>query len=185
MPSQQGQEPQRQPVHSDADFDHPDHPFALVTNVPLIEMTPANGSTEIWLGTHKFDVSAQDGAHGDRASGRIKKKLLDERNVICAPQQPIIPKGSLVVRDLRLWHAGMPNYTDQVRIMLALIHFAPWYRNTMRLQLGDDIHPILDSLDNQKKLGVQAVADWISRNEAMDSYLNRGFGNSYNFSQDP
>lgn len=40
--------PQRQPVHTDADFAHPSHPFALVVNVPLIRFTPENGSTELW-----------------------------------------------------------------------------------------------------------------------------------------
>ena len=51
------QEPQRQPVHSDADFAHPTHPFALVINVPLITFTPENGSTEVWLGTHAKELS--------------------------------------------------------------------------------------------------------------------------------
>lgn len=134
--------PQRQPVHSDADFAHPTHPFALVINVPLIDFTPENGSTELWLGTHTGSLSGlqvQEGAHGDRASGRIKESLLDERRKIRAPSQPDVRKGSIVVRDLRLWHAGMPNLTDEVRVMLALIHFAPWYRNPMRLELSEGL----------------------------------------------
>jgi ectoine hydroxylase-related dioxygenase (phytanoyl-CoA dioxygenase family) len=113
--------PQRQPVHSDADFVHPDHPFALVVNVPLIDMKPENGSTEIWLQTHNiFGIGAQEGAHGDRASGRIRPSMLEERARTSPPLQPCIPKGSIVVRDLRLWHAGMPNMTSDVRVMLAM-----------------------------------------------------------------
>ncbi len=54
-----------------------------------------------------------------------------------------------MIRDLRLWHAGMPNPSDEVRVMLAMIHFAPWYRNPMRLELGDDVKPILEDLDRQ------------------------------------
>jgi len=112
---------QRQPVHSDADFAHPQHPFALVINVPLVTMTPENGSTEIWLGTHNSSgIHAQEGAQGDRASGRIKKELLDKRSDISPPLQPVIPKGSIIIRDLRLWHAGMPNYSRDVRVMLAM-----------------------------------------------------------------
>jgi hypothetical protein len=38
MPLVAGSAPVRQPVHSDADFAHPDHAFALVVNVPLIDM---------------------------------------------------------------------------------------------------------------------------------------------------
>ena len=120
MPPVQGHKPQRQPVHSDADFAHPDHPFALVVNVGLVEMSPNNGSTEIWLGTHRdYGIESQEGAHGDRASGRIRQTLLEERRKTRAPVQPVVPKGSLIVRDLRLWHAGMPNWTNEVRVMLA------------------------------------------------------------------
>jgi hypothetical protein len=38
MPPLPGRSPQRQPVHADADFVHPEHPFALVINVPLVGM---------------------------------------------------------------------------------------------------------------------------------------------------
>lgn len=112
--------PQRQPVHSDADFAHPSHAFALVVNVPLVGMTPENGSTEVWLGTHDTSIADQEGAHGERASGRIKEALLEERRNLAPPLQPVVPKGSVIVRDLRLWHAGMPNYSNDVRVMLAM-----------------------------------------------------------------
>lgn len=113
--------PASQPVHSDADFQHPDHPFALVINVPLITMTPENGSTEIWLGTHRdTGLHVQEGIHGERASGRIKEEELEKQRAIRPPCQPVVPKGSIVLRDLRLWHAGIGNRTDAVRVMLAM-----------------------------------------------------------------
>lgn len=93
-------------------------------------MTPENGSTELWLGTHRFGKEAQEGDHGDRASGRIKKEWLEERRKVRGrgPVRPVVKKGSLVVRDLRLWHGGCPNWSKEVRVMLAMIHFAGWYR---------------------------------------------------------
>ncbi|TFB00793.1 Kanamycin B dioxygenase [Trichoderma ghanense] len=185
MPPLPGASPQRQPVHSDADFAHPSHPFALVVNVPLVTMTPDNGSTELWLGTHNTDISYQEGTHGERASGRIKEKHLRDREAVRPPIQPTVKKGSVVLRDLRLWHAGMPNPSDQVRIMLAMIHFAPWYRNPMRLQFGDDLKPVLEELDRRGQLGLDVPVDWVSSEEAMRTYLNRGFGNSYDFNQTP
>ncbi|KDN47294.1 hypothetical protein RSAG8_03773, partial [Rhizoctonia solani AG-8 WAC10335] len=113
---------ERQPVHTDADFAQPSIPFALVVNCGLVEMTPENGSTELWLGTHTMaNLDAQEGLHGDRASGRIKSELLEKRRSISPPFQPVVPKGSIVLRDLRLWHAGMPNKTDNPRVMLAQI----------------------------------------------------------------
>lgn len=183
MPALLGASPQRQPVHSDADFVHPDHPFALVVNVPLVSMTPENGSTEVWLGTHKNDISVQEGAHGERASGRIKQDVLEERMHTSPPVQPQVKKGAVVVRDLRLWHAGMPNLSEEVRVMLAMIHFAPWYRNPMRLRLGADVKPILEELEKHGKFGLEAPVDWVARDEVLKEYLNRGFGNSYDFNQ--
>jgi ectoine hydroxylase-related dioxygenase (phytanoyl-CoA dioxygenase family) len=130
--------PASQPTHNDADFDHVPVPFALVVNVPLVTMTPENGSTggfpklytrdkvanvaiEIWLGTHSATTIAdQEGAHGERASGRIKPDLLETRRAVRGPCQPVIKKGSIVVRDLRLWHGGKPNYSTEPRVMLAM-----------------------------------------------------------------
>ncbi|KAI1097937.1 hypothetical protein F4804DRAFT_326131 [Jackrogersella minutella] len=187
MPPLPGGAPARQPVHSDADFQHPDHPFALVVNVPLVAMTPENGSTEIWLGTHNHGtgVGGQEGAHGERASGRIRESLLADRREACPPGQPVVKKGSIVIRDLRLWHAGMPNLSSEVRVMLAMIHFAPWYRNAMRLQFSHDIKPVLDKLEKEGRLGLEVPVDWVGREEALKTYLNRGFGNSYDFNQAP
>ena len=84
-------------------------------------MTPENGSTEVWLGTHtNTTLSDQEGAHGERSSGRIKKHLLEQRRAEREPCQPVVKKGSIIVRDLRLWHGGKPNLSQEVRVMLAL-----------------------------------------------------------------
>jgi len=99
------------------------------------------------------------------------------------PVQPVIRKGSIVIRDLRLWHAGMPNMSDEVRVMLAMIHFASWYRNPMRLEFAEDVKPILEELDSRGELGLQVPVDWVPKQQAMDTYLNRAFGNAYDFDQ--
>lgn len=178
--------PQRQPVHSDADFAHPSHPFALVLNIPLIDFTPANGSTELWLGTHSgaawSGLQAQEGAQGERASGRIREALLERRRAERGPCQPGVRKGSVVARDLRLWHAGMPNLTEgEVRVMVAMIHFAGWYRNPMRLELGESVRGVLEGEGGRD--GLEVPVDWVRDEVAEERYLNRGFGNSYDFGQ--
>ncbi|RDK45842.1 hypothetical protein M752DRAFT_317652 [Aspergillus phoenicis ATCC 13157] len=123
----------------------------------------------------------QEGAHGaDRASGRIKVQELEKRRAVRMPCQPVVPKGSLVIRDLRLWHAGMGNRTGDVRVMLAMIHFAPWYRNRMRLELAEELRPMVE-----RETGLEIPVDWVSEKEALARYLNRGFGNEYDFSQEP
>ncbi|CAI7614050.1 unnamed protein product [Penicillium bialowiezense] len=181
MPPTADNPPMSQPVHSDADFAHPFHPFAYVINVPLITMTPENGSTEVWLGTHTDSgLHIQEGAHGERASGRIKLDELENRRIERPPCQPIVPKGSLIIRDLRLWHAGIGNQTEVPRIMLAMIHFASWYRNPMKLEFADDLKPLIEGQDD-----LEVPVDWVSKSEALSRYLNRGFGNAYDFNQSP
>ncbi|EPQ52035.1 hypothetical protein GLOTRDRAFT_64771 [Gloeophyllum trabeum ATCC 11539] len=167
-----------QPVHTDADFAHPKIPFALVVNVGLVDMTPENGSTELWLGTQNMaQPDSQVSLHGDRASGRIREELLARRKAEApekGPFQPVVPKGSIVLRDLRLWHCGKPNRTDVPRVMLAMIHFAPWYRNQMRLEFPKGMelllaNPLLDM-----------PADFV---DPPVKYLDRAFGNAYDFGQ--
>lgn len=76
-------------------------------NVGLVDMRPENGSTreytcisvarsdcpEIWLGTQNNDISAQEGSHGERASGRIRLDLLAQRAEVRPPVQPTVKKG--------------------------------------------------------------------------------------------
>ncbi|RFU27077.1 hypothetical protein B7463_g9275, partial [Scytalidium lignicola] len=175
-----GSEPLSQPVHSDADFNHPQSPFALVVNVPLVEMTVENGSTEVWLGTHiNSSLASQEGEHGERASGRIKENLLAERRKERPPSQPIVKKGSIVIRDLRLWHAGKPNFTNNTRVMLAMIHFAPWFRNAMEVEFSEELIPALK--EKEDKLQIQAK--FLPEKQVLDSYLNHGYGNAYDFNQ--
>ncbi|KAF2100735.1 phytanoyl-CoA dioxygenase family protein [Rhizodiscina lignyota] len=172
--------PQSQPTHSDADFDFPSIPFALVINVPLVTMTPENGSTEIWLGTHNIaDVSVQVGRHGERASGCIKKDVLEERRKVRPPSQPVVKKGSVVIRDLRLWHNGRPNLSEEIRVMLALIHFAPWYRNTMTIELAEELRPLVAKYEDK----LQIQCKYLPEKQIMERYLKRGYGNEYDFNQ--
>lgn len=57
----------------------------------------------------------------------------------------MVPKGSLMIRDLRTWHAGMPNKTDEPRIMLGFIFFPAWYRTPMRPTFPLVAQPVLRS----------------------------------------
>lgn len=95
------------------------------------------------------------------------------------PSQPGVKKGSIVIRDLRLWHAGMPNTTSDVRVMLAMIHFAPWYRNQMVMEFGEDVRPIVE----KEGEGLDVAVKYVEIEKARERYLGRGFGNNYDFDQ--
>jgi hypothetical protein len=40
----------------------------------------------------------------------------------------LMPAGSLLLRDMRMWHRGTPNRSDEVRPNLALIYSRPWLK---------------------------------------------------------
>jgi ectoine hydroxylase-related dioxygenase (phytanoyl-CoA dioxygenase family) len=123
----------RQPPHVDVDFKMPRMPFGYCININLVSTSPENGATEFWLGSH----TDTDESVFDRQANNepIKSELLKQRRKISPPIQPSLPKGSLIIRDLRLWHAGMPNRTDEPRVMLVSIQFPSWYRSDQKLVL--------------------------------------------------
>ena len=118
---------QRQPVHADVGHLWPvcalevAHPAAqLVVNVATVDVTPENGATELWLGTHR-ELGA---GIGDDI--KISPQLLARRREVSPPFQPTMRRGSMLIRDIRLWHAGMPNRTAEPRPMIAMIHTSAW-----------------------------------------------------------
>lgn len=118
---------QRQPVHPDSaqlwpNLETAPPAYGLVVNVPVVDMSAENGSTELWPGTHRdLRYTIYDG------SLRVPEAVLEARRAGCPPFQPTVARGSIVIRDIRLWHAGMPNHTPQPRPMIAMIHWCGWY----------------------------------------------------------
>ena len=102
-----------QHVHRDIGTDLPaaEQPPLCVVNISLTEFTPANGSTELWPATHTVpDFSEDDSEELDARASRLPSVRAN------------MPAGSVVVRDMRMWHRGMPNTTDRLRIMLAPVY---------------------------------------------------------------
>ncbi|KAL3426639.1 phytanoyl-dioxygenase family protein [Phlyctema vagabunda] len=138
----------RQPVHKDIIFFHPQCPFYVIANVPLCDFNPTTGSTEFWLGSHAHakgteqviatpDVQLANArlSVGDPTCD-VLSTAIEERRNIRPPVQPVCGKGDIMLRDLRTWHAGMPNESDNYRIMIALGYQAQWYPNhTLRSKL--------------------------------------------------
>lgn len=109
---------QTQIVHADAVPPQPD-PHGpctlLVINVPLVDMTEENGATIYWPGTH------QDGRlhSGNRFP---TETMIAEWEAKRPAERVLAQRGDLVLRDMRVWHGGMPNHTQTHRPMLALVH---------------------------------------------------------------
>lgn len=127
----------RQPPHIDINFDFPQVPFGYCVNINLVDTSPENGATEVWLGTHtQTSNKVLDFSKGHK---EIRADLQAERRKTNPPIQPSLPKGSLIIRDFRLWHAGMPNRTDEPRVMLVSVQFPHWYRSELKLKLPEGI----------------------------------------------
>ncbi len=162
----------RQPVHSDVHYEHPRACFALAVNIIPIDCDPSLGSTEVWLGTHlTTHFRDQDGVNG------IFPHLLEERRKISPPIQPTLKRGSIIFRDMRLWHAGMPNKSkDTVRVMLNLAYFADWYRCPMKIKFPPSAKEKIEAFE--KASGTTIAAEYV---EGLDHMTLR---HTHDFAQD-
>ena len=122
----------RQNEHKDSSFNHPACPYYFIANVPLCDFAVDNGATEFWLGSH-VDTTVAD-QQAVEADQHVSLKLYREgekipwiteeakaaRRGVRPPVQPAARRGDIMIRDLRTWHAGMPNHSESHRIMLGL-----------------------------------------------------------------
>ena len=120
-----------QPLHRDADHLWPDlavaHPVAsLVVNIVPQDASDENGSTELWPGTH-LDPSF---------GSVIDAETEAARRAVAGPIRGDARKGSVLIRDIRLWHRGMPNQSDRPRHMIAMIHNIGWLARRGPLTFG-------------------------------------------------
>lgn len=144
----------RQNVHADIRWDYYDFPTGMTLNIMLQDVTPQNGSTEIWLGSHKTSSLKKN---TQPTGGGIASEELEKRKAVRPPVYPCIKKGSIILRDTRLWHAGMPNFTDTPRIMVGFIYFPAWYENQMRVEFPKSAKKDIEALGDEFKF----VADYI------------------------
>jgi hypothetical protein len=85
----------------------------LVVNFPLVDVNENNGPMEIWPGgTHLHP----DNWYGPNAYN--KSKLAEHMQSI----KVLMPGGSILIRDDRMWHRGTPNRSNHPRPNVALIY---------------------------------------------------------------
>jgi len=94
-------------------------PVLIVVNFSLDQFTADNGATEIWPGSHHT-------LNDDKNEiGTLRVGV--ERPARYPSVQMVMPAGSIILRDMRTWHRGMPNTTDKPRTMLSLVYFRQFY----------------------------------------------------------
>ena len=115
-----------QPLHADnphlwpnMEVAHP--PASLVVNICLVKTTEENGAVELWPGTH-------------RNTKPINEGNVDAQRAVAPPIRGAADKGSVPIRDMRVWHRGVPNHSDEVRHMIAMVHNMHWRRRNQLLR---------------------------------------------------
>ena len=140
------------------------HPiFSLVVNVAPLEVNEENGSIELWPGSH-FDISVS--RYDDI---KVDLKCVKARREFEPPVRGNTKKGAVLIRDIRLWHRGMPNYSNTPRQMVAMIHNVSWYRSGTKLQFEKGCESAFESeyLDSNAEF-VDKPIDYIFRNQPYD-----------------
>jgi ectoine hydroxylase-related dioxygenase (phytanoyl-CoA dioxygenase family) len=142
-----------QPVHRDGQDLFPGvpvtlPPFMYELNIPLVDFREDNGPVEVWPRTHlvhdftllpqkREEIRAGKGSLtigtetgkpvvvlGSEERGTDVQQFADS----LGGQPVLMPAGSFLVRDPRMWHRGTPNRSDAARPMLSLAYGRPWYR---------------------------------------------------------
>ena len=113
-----------QPLHRDGPHlwpgHEPPHPAAcVVVNISPHDVTEENGAVELWPGTHLHPFPESE----------IDRETEEAQREVSPPVSGCAKKGSVLIRDVRLWHRGVPNRSDRPRHMIALVHCIRWYRN--------------------------------------------------------
>lgn len=130
-----------QPLHRDGDHlwqnQEIAHPTAeVVVNISPQDTTEENGSVELWPGSH-LDLSGQP----------IDAEIEAKRREIVPPIRGNAKKGSVLIRDMRLWHRGVPNESDEPRHMIAMIHRIYWLKSRRRLEYRKGCEEVFENSD--------------------------------------
>ena len=165
---------QRQPTHADMghlwpNMEHPTPAYALVVNLPLVDMDVSNGATELWPGSHwDTSIALQEG------DIKVSRERLDEWRVKRPPIQPSVKAGSILIRDMRLWHGGTPNPSDQARPMIAMIHWVGWWIHGEAMKFPASSKPFFDHPQLRTHANfVEGPIDYLKHGEAYDVDPNR------------
>ena len=122
----------RQGIHRDLPHLFPELKGAIpgtsyVVSIPLDDFTMQNGATELWPGSHLIQDPDRKVRSSFSESAKIAKnplhpiaKNFEARAKKLKSIRAIMKAGSILVRDMRLWHRAMPNQTSRPRTMLTL-----------------------------------------------------------------
>ncbi|WP_054026058.1 phytanoyl-CoA dioxygenase family protein [Bacillus sp. FJAT-28004] len=136
--------------------------FSLVVNIPLVDVTEENGPLEVWPGGTHLNP---DRANHDTLDGSVNPHL----NIVRAAEymhseKVFMSAGSIVIRDIRMWHRGTPNRSNDRRTNLAMIFGKSWYGGGSYIQIPqetyDGLPPKAKDAFRMEKIGFPAKMPW-------------------------
>lgn len=131
-------------------------PYSLVLNIPLVDVTEENGPLEIWPGGSHLDPD--NTKHTDIAGETVSAaKFMHSEKVL-------MPAGSMVIRDMRMWHRGTPNQSSAWRTNLAFIYNREWYGAGSEIPIPESTYEQLSERAKQlfraEKIGAPVKWPW-------------------------
>ena len=95
-------------------------------NFLVVDSTPFNGATRQIPGTQ----------HSQHPMPKLEQEPDWMKYSTVCPA----PAGSVVIRDVRAWHGGTPNLSDEVRAIPNVEFYAPWFRENLRACVPREIY---------------------------------------------
>ncbi|MFE7064306.1 phytanoyl-CoA dioxygenase family protein [Sutcliffiella sp. NPDC057660] len=136
--------------------------FSLVLNIPLVDVTEENGPLEVWPGgTHQNP----DRANHDTLDNSVNPHMHIVRAAEHMYSEKVYMKaGSIVIRDIRMWHRGTPNRSDYRRTNLAMIFNRSWYGAGSSIDIPQETYDKLSEkakeLYRMEKIGNKVKMPW-------------------------
>lgn len=97
-------------AHADLNAQSATPTSAVVLNVVPQDVDERNGALEMWPGSHRQIVVTP-----------VPESVVHERTVKVPSIRGVMRNGDALLRDSRLWHRGVPNYSREFRHMIGLV----------------------------------------------------------------
>lgn len=149
----------RQPLHMDGVHHNkpPEDPLptsSVVVNFCPCDANEANGAVELWPGSHLVRPQSEH--------THVPESQEESRRKVEPPISANTQLGDVLIRDVRVWHRGVPNQSSQPRHMIALIVSRSDLHPNRKLQFENGCEPALEGHRVQSNAEyVPSVADYL------------------------
>ena len=101
---------------------------SVVVNIPSGPMTLENGAIELWPGSHwvRANISNQG----------MDKATIEARRIDVPPIRVRTQIRDVLIRDVRVWHRGVPNLSNRPRHMIAIVVSDQDTKHRLRFEKG-------------------------------------------------